>query len=86
MENVEDSSQMHKFWAKERIRELELAKRKGTDTSAEIIHLSKTYNVPSSLTAYLCIEKKHDPVEGEMELRRVPIVLTSDRVESRSRQ
>lgn len=53
--------------------------RMKADCSNDIISLSKLYGIPSSITAYICVEKKDDPVTGECSLRKVPIVITSDR-------
>ena len=75
--------------ARARIRELEeggewLAargsrqkERKGNSVSKEIIELSIRYGLISRETSFVAVERRETPVTGEMQLRRVPIALTS---------
>jgi len=73
--------------ARERIRELEempSAARRGSlqsrprhDSAAEIIAISKKYGLMSSETSFVAVEQRATPVVGDMQLRRVPIALTT---------
>jgi Ca-activated chloride channel family protein len=75
--------------ARARIRELEegpewLAnrgsrqrERKQTGVTKEIIDLSIRYGLISRETSFVAVERRETPVVGDMQLRRVPIALTS---------
>jgi hypothetical protein len=75
--------------ARARIRELEESpewttirgsqqhERKASRVSREIIDLSIRYGLVSRETSYVAIEKRETPVLGDVQLRRVPIALTS---------
>jgi Ca-activated chloride channel family protein len=75
--------------ARARIRELEespewtsargsrQAERKAPIVSREIIDLSVRYGLVSRETSYVAVEKRETPVLGDVQLRRVPIALTS---------
>ena len=75
--------------ARARIRELEESpewtsirgsqqhERKASRVSREIIDLSIRYGLVSRETSYVAIEKRQTPVLGDVQLRRVPIALTS---------
>jgi Ca-activated chloride channel family protein len=43
----------------------------------EIVRLGVTYGLVSRETSYVAVEERTDPVTGEMELKKVPIALTS---------
>ncbi|MCG3192423.1 MAG: hypothetical protein DIJKHBIC_01670 [Thermoanaerobaculia bacterium] len=43
----------------------------------EIIRLSKKYGVTSKETSFVAVERRADPVTGEMQLRRIPVALTT---------
>jgi Ca-activated chloride channel family protein len=45
-------------------------------TKAEIVRLGVTYQLCSSQTSFVAIEQRQTPVEGELQLRKVPIALT----------
>ena len=73
--------------ARTRIRELEespewtktrgsrQAHRKDSAVTREIIALSTRYGVISRETSFVAVERREMPVEGDMQLRRVPIAL-----------
>jgi Ca-activated chloride channel family protein len=75
--------------ARARIRELEESpesttargsrqrERKADGVSREIIELAVRYGLMSRETSYVAIERRETPVTGDMQLRRVPIALTS---------
>ena len=75
--------------ARARIRELEESpewttirgsqqhERRASRVSREIIDLSIRYGLVSRETSYVAIEKRETPVLGDVQLRRVPIALTS---------
>jgi Ca-activated chloride channel homolog len=75
--------------ARARIRELEESpewtstrgsrqrERKATGVSKEIVELSIRYGLMSRETSFVAIERRETPVVGDMQLRRVPIALTS---------
>jgi hypothetical protein len=75
--------------ARVRIRELEespawLAARgsrqtrpRTSDASREIIELSMRYGLISRETSFVAVERREQPVQGDVQLRRVPIALTS---------
>ena len=73
--------------ARARIRELEempSAARRGSlqarprhDSAPEIIAISKKYGLMSSETSFVAVEQRATPVVGDMQLRRVPIALTT---------
>ena len=74
--------------ARERIRELEeapeWAKARGSRqtrgasaTTKEIVALSIRYGLMSRETSFVAIERRDTPVVGDVQLRRVPIALTS---------
>jgi Ca-activated chloride channel family protein len=44
--------------------------------TAEIIRLGTTYQVCSSHTSFVAIERRETPVEGDLQLRKVPVLLT----------
>jgi Ca-activated chloride channel family protein len=75
--------------ARARIRELEestewtsgrgsrqLGRKRGSATD-EIVSLSVQYGLMSRETSYVAIERRETPVTGNMELRRVPVALTT---------
>jgi len=73
--------------ARERIRELEempSSARRGSlqspsrrNTAAEIIAISKQYGLMSCETSFVAVEQRTAPVVGDMQLRRIPIALTT---------
>ena len=75
--------------ARARIRELEESpewtstrgsrqrERKATGASREIVALSMRYGLMSRETSFVAIERRETPVIGDMQLRRIPIALTS---------
>jgi hypothetical protein len=75
--------------ARARIRELEEGpewtgargsrqrERKTTSASREIVELSIRYGLMSRETSFVAIERRETPVLGDMQLRRIPIALTS---------
>jgi hypothetical protein len=75
--------------ARARIRELEESpewmaargsrqvERKPNAAKQEIIRLSTRYGLISRETSFVAIERRETPVHGDMQLRRVPIALTS---------
>jgi hypothetical protein len=75
--------------ARARIRELEESpewtaargsrqvRRKTTDATQEIIALAIKYGLISRETSYVAIERRETPVAGDVQLRRVPIALTT---------
>ena len=75
--------------ARARIRELEESpewtssrgsqqgERKAPMVSREIIDLSVRYGLVSRETSYVAVERRETPVLGDVQLRRVPIALTS---------
>jgi hypothetical protein len=75
--------------ARTRIRELEespawtrtrgsrQSDRKKSSVTAEIVALSTRYGLISRETSFVAIERRDTPVEGEIQLRRVPIALAS---------
>lgn len=44
---------------------------------AEVVRLSKRYGVTSRETSFVAVERRADPVTGEMQLRRIPVALTA---------
>jgi hypothetical protein len=44
--------------------------------AAEIIRLGTTYQLCSSHTSFVAIERRETPVEGDLQLRKVPVLLT----------
>ena len=76
------------LWAREKIRDLEefpvesgskQSERKQKKAQDIIIEISKTYGILSRYTSYLGIEKRSrkDKTTGQVELRRVPALVTS---------
>ena len=75
--------------ARARIRELEEATewlgtrgsrqraRKRNSSSREIIELSMRYGIISRETSFVAVERRDAPLHGDMQLRRVPVALTS---------
>ena len=75
--------------ARARIRELEespawtttrgsrQSHRKASAVTQEIVALSTRYGVISRETSFVAIERRETPVEGEVQLRRVPIALAA---------
>jgi Ca-activated chloride channel family protein len=75
--------------ARARIRELEegdewltargsrQAQRKGSAAAREIIDLAILYSLASRETSFVAVERRQTPVTGDMQLRKVPIALTS---------
>lgn len=75
--------------ARARIRELEEGgefletrgsrqrERKSNSVSQEIIELSVRYSLISRVTSFVAVERRETPVHGDIQLRRVPIALTS---------
>jgi Ca-activated chloride channel family protein len=73
--------------ARERIRELEEApstSRRGSlqsrathDSAGEIVAIAKKYGLMSSETSFVAVEQRATPTAGTMQLRRVPIALTT---------
>jgi Vault protein inter-alpha-trypsin domain/von Willebrand factor type A domain len=75
--------------ARARIRELEESpewtsargshqrERKATSASREIVELSMRYGLMSRETSFVAVEVRETPVLGDMQLRRIPIALTS---------
>jgi Ca-activated chloride channel family protein len=44
--------------------------------TAEIVRLGTTYQLCSSHTSFVAIERRETPVEGDLQLRKVPVLLT----------
>jgi Ca-activated chloride channel family protein len=73
--------------ARERIRELEEQPamtarasrqvRSSADCSREIIALARRYNLMSRETSFVAVEKRDTPTVGPLQLRRVPVALTT---------
>jgi hypothetical protein len=75
--------------ARARIRELEESpnglavrgsrqvRRKTDRVPQEIVRLATTYGLASRETSFVAVERRTTPVEGEVQLRRVPVALTS---------
>ena len=75
--------------ARARIRELEESpewmvsrgsrqrERKATGISREIVALSIRYGLISRETSFVAVERRETPVHGDVQLRRIPIALTS---------
>ena len=75
--------------ARARIRELEESpewtsargsrqrERKATGVSREIVELSLRYGILSRETSFVAVERRETPVVGDMQLRRIPIALTT---------
>jgi Ca-activated chloride channel family protein len=51
--------------------------RKATGVSREIVELSLRYGILSRETSFVAVERRETPVVGDMQLRRVPIALTT---------
>ncbi len=51
--------------------------RKATGAASEIIELSIRYGLLSRETSFVAVERRETPVLGDMQLRRIPIALTS---------
>ncbi len=51
--------------------------RKAAGATAEIIELSIRYGLMSRETSFVAVERRETPVLGDMQLRRIPIALTS---------
>jgi hypothetical protein len=55
--------------------------KRGGDTDRvkeEAVRLGVTYGLVSKWTSFVAVERRETPVEGEMELRKVPVALTRD--------
>ncbi len=75
--------------ARARIRELEESdgwvsargsrqtERKANAVVQEIVELATRYGLMSRETSYVAVERRETPVEGEVQLRRIPIALTA---------
>jgi hypothetical protein len=50
--------------------------RRQSQVSQEIVRLSTMYGVVSRETSFVAIERRERPVEGEAQLRRVPVAIT----------
>jgi ubiquitin len=46
--------------------------------SSEIITLAVKYQLPCEFTAFIAVEERETPIQGEMTHRKVPIILTND--------
>ena len=87
--NVRTGRTVATLAARARIRELEESpewtsargsrqvERKPNAATQEIIRLSKRYNLISRETSFVAIERREAPVSGDIQLRRVPVALTS---------
>jgi hypothetical protein len=51
--------------------------RKASSASKEIVELSLRYGLISRETSFVAVERRETPVQGDIQLRRVPIALTS---------
>ncbi len=75
--------------ARARIRELEESpewlsargsrqqRARATDSSREIIDLAVRYSLISRETSFVAVERRQTPVQGDVQLRRIPIALTN---------
>jgi Ca-activated chloride channel homolog len=52
-------------------------RRKESRAKAEIVRLATSYKLASRETSFVAIERRATPVEGEAQLRRIPVALTS---------
>ena len=55
--------------------------KRGGDTDRvkeEAVRLGVTYGLVSKWTSFVAVERRETPVDGEMELRKVPVALTRD--------
>lgn len=83
-----DSGYISKFWAREKIRELEggsfqmfgsqQKERKNKNIDNLIVELSKKYGVVSSKTSFISVEERseEEKTKGEVELVKVPTLIT----------
>ena len=88
-ERGRDGSTLGALAARARIRELEESggwvpargsrqtARKANAVVQEIVELATRYGLMSRETSYVAIERRETPVQGELQLRRIPIALTS---------
>jgi hypothetical protein len=86
---VEPGTTVATLGARARIRELEESpewtttrasrqqERKAAGVAREIIELSIRYGLMSRETSYVAIERRDTPLTGEVQLRRVPVALTT---------
>jgi hypothetical protein len=49
----------------------------GERVKAEIVRLGTTYGLMSRHTSYVAVEERETPVEGEVELRKIPVAISS---------
>jgi Ca-activated chloride channel homolog len=88
-ERGREGSTLGALAARSRIRELEesdgwapargsrQADRKANAVVREIVDLATRYGLISRETSYVAIERRETPVQGEVQLRRIPIALTA---------
>ena len=88
-ERGRDGSTLGALAARARIRELEESgewvpargsrqtARKANAVVQEIVELATRYGLMSRETSYVAIERRETPVQGEIQLRRIPIALTA---------
>jgi hypothetical protein len=73
--NLVESQSVLKLWAKAKIDSLMLQPHPPT---SEIVALAVKYQLPCEFTAFVAVEEREVPIQGEMAHRKVPIVLTND--------
>jgi Ca-activated chloride channel homolog len=90
---VASGSLVSTLWARRAIRDLEegcsrlhgprgsrqerAAAGLGERVKAEIVRLGTTYGLMSRHTSFVAIEKRETPVEGEVQLRKVPVAIST---------
>ena len=67
---VLEGDQIFKLWAKHKIELLS----DSNETKGEVIQLSKEFQIPSPLTAFICVKQNSEAVVGDMQSRRIPVV------------
>jgi len=53
------------------------SRARATDSSREIIDLAVRYSLISRETSFVAVERRQTPVQGDVQLRRIPIALTN---------
>ena len=67
---VLEGDQIFKLWAKHKIELLS----DSNQTEEEVIQLSKEFQIPSPLTAFICVKQNSEAVVGDMQSIKIPVV------------
>ena len=77
---MREGQEIETLFANEALKELFFRERRDRDAAMKrkIVDLSKRSGIPCVYTAFLCVEKRTDPVTEKMQFKAVPAVLPSN--------